>query len=61
MTRFERDRGYAWVIVATLALTETVSWGILYYGFAVFLVPMEREFGWSRASLTGAFSLALLV
>ncbi len=57
----ERDRGYAWVVLATLALTETVSWGILYYGFAVFLVPMEREFGWSRATLTGAFSLALLV
>lgn len=61
MSRYERDRGYAWAIVATLALTETVSWGILYYGFAVFLVPMERELGWSRAILTGAFSLALLV
>lgn len=57
----QRDRGYAWVVVATLALTETVSWGVLYYGFTVFLVPMERELGWSRASLTGAFSLALLV
>lgn len=61
MVRAERDRGYAWVIVATLSFTETVSWGILYYGFAVFLAPMERELGWSRATLTGAFSLALLV
>jgi hypothetical protein len=59
--RHQRDKGYAWVIVATLALTETVSWGVLYYGFAVFLVPMEQEFGWSRAQLTGAFSLALLL
>lgn len=61
MGRHQRDRGYAWVIVGTLALTETVSWGVLYYGFPVFLVPMERELGESRASLTGAFSLALLL
>jgi len=31
---------YGWVIVGTLAVTETVSWGILYYVFSVFLVPM---------------------
>lgn len=58
---YQRDRGYAWVIVGTLALTETVSWGVLYYGFPVFLLPMERELGESRASFTGAFSLALLL
>jgi MFS family permease len=48
-----------WAIVAALAVTETVSWGVLYYTFAVFLVPMQRELGWSRAELSGAFSLAL--
>jgi len=52
---------YGWYIVAALAVTETISWGILYYGFAVFLTPMERELGWSRPSVTGAFSLALLL
>ena len=52
---------YGWVVVAALALTETVSWGILYYAFSVFLVPMRRELGWSDATLTGAYSLALLV
>lgn len=61
MPTHQHDRGYAWVIVATLALTEMVSWGVLYYGFAVFLVPMEQELHWSRARLTGAFSLALLL
>src|SRR5262249_53277450 len=34
---------YAWVIVGTLSWTETITWGIIYYGFAVFLTPMERE------------------
>lgn len=52
---------YGWVVVATLSLTETVSWGILYYAFSAFLVPMRNALGWSEASLTGAYSLALLV
>ncbi len=52
---------YGWVQVLTLSVTETISWGILYYAFAVFVTPMEAEFGWSRTQTTGAFSLALLV
>jgi hypothetical protein len=51
----------AWAIVAGLSVTETVSWGILYYAFAVFLLPMRRELGFSTSELTGAFSLALLI
>ena len=48
-------------LVAALSVTETVSWGVLYYAFSVFLVPMREELGLSTAQLTGAFSLALLV
>lgn len=51
---------YGWIIVLTLAATETISWGILYYGFGVLLVPIEQEFNWSRAATAGAFSLAIL-
>ena len=51
----------AWAIVGALSITETVSWGILYYAFAVFLLPMQRELGSSTPQLTGAFSLALLI
>ena len=54
-------RTRAWAIVGALSVTETVSWGILYYAFAVFLVPMQRELGFSTAQLTGAFSVGLLV
>ena len=54
-------RTRAWGIVGALSITETISWGILYYAFAVFLLPMQRELGYSAAQLTGAFSLALLV
>ncbi len=54
-------RTRAWGIVGALSVTETVSWGILYYAFAVFLVPMQRDLGFSAAELTGAFSIAMLV
>ena len=43
------------MVAGTLAFTETVSWGILYYAFSVFLIPMRDEFGWSAATLTGGF------
>jgi MFS family permease len=59
--RRPRRKYYGWTIVWTLAVTETISWGILYYAFAAFLVPMQRELDWSTAALTGAYSLALLV
>ncbi len=48
-------------LLAGLAVTETVSWGICYYGFAVLLPPMERDLGWSRATLVGAFTIAVIV
>lgn len=54
-------RSRAWAITGALSITETVSWGVLYYAFAVLLVPMQRELGWSTVHLTGAFSLGLLV
>ena len=52
-----RPRG----LLPGLAVTETVSWGICYYGFAVLLPPMERDLGWSRATLVGAFTIAVIV
>ncbi len=52
---------YGWVLVWTLAFTEMTSWGILYYTFSVTIAPVQREMGWNRADLTGAFSLALFV
>jgi len=50
---------YGWVIVAALSVTETVTWGIVYYGFPVFLRSMERDLGASRVAVTGAFSVGL--
>lgn len=52
---------YGWVIIATLGVTEMTSWGILYYAFSVIQTPLKAELGWSQSTVTGAFSLALLV
>ncbi len=60
-TRATVSRAAAWSQVITLSLTEITSWGILYYTFSLFLGPMEHELRWNQASLTGAYSLALLV
>jgi MFS family permease len=52
---------YGWPMLFAVAIAQITSWGVLYYAFTVFLEPMRQEFGWSIASLTGAYSLALLV
>ena len=52
---------YGWVLVLTLGITQTITWGILYYGFAVFMPVLEAEFGWSRGAMSGAFALATLL
>lgn len=52
---------YGWYIALALAITETVSFGVLYYAFSVFITPMEAELGWTRGAITGAFSLSLLI
>src|SRR5438445_9673003 len=53
------DLHYGWAIVAALAVTETISWGIIYYSFPVFLQAMERDLGATRVAITGALSVGL--
>jgi predicted MFS family arabinose efflux permease len=48
-----------WGFVAALSLAQLVSWGIVFYAFALFLEPMAKELGWSRPALTLAYSLGL--
>ena len=52
---------YGWTIVAALSVTELTSWGVLYYGFPVFLKPIEASLGWSRVQMSAAFSISLAV
>lgn len=47
--------------VATLAVAQTLSWAMLYYGFSSLVLPMMADLGWSQTTLMGAYSLALAV
>lgn len=59
--RWLRSLYYGWVMVFALSVTTATSFGALYYSFSVFVTPLEDEFGWSRAAITGAFSAATLI
>ena len=46
--------------VAGLSAAQLISWGSVFYGFALFMEPVERSLALSRAQSSLAFSLALL-
>jgi MFS family permease len=48
------------MLLWALAGAQLVSWGVLYYAFSLFIVPMEAELGWSRTTLNAALSAGLL-
>lgn len=48
-------------IVWPLAIAETLVWAATYYSFPALLLEWERDLGWSKAELSGAFTLALVV
>jgi len=48
-------------ILWMLSLGQLISWGLVYYTFPLFVVPMTQELGWSRSSMFGALSAGLLV
>ena len=35
-------------ILWVLSLGQLITWGLVYYTFPLFVVPMEKELGWSR-------------
>ena len=47
-------------LVVWLSLAQLITWGSVFYTFALLLEPVERELGLSRAQSSLAFSLALL-
>ncbi|MEY2801850.1 MAG: hypothetical protein RL513_1435, partial [Pseudomonadota bacterium] len=46
-------------IVGWLSLAQLVTWGSVFYTFALLMEPIERELGMTRAQSSLAFSLAL--
>lgn len=50
-----------WNIIGILSFTQVVSWGSLYYAFAILAPEVQRQLGWPAEAVFGAFSLSLLV
>jgi predicted MFS family arabinose efflux permease len=47
-------------LVGWLSLAQLITWGSVFYTFALLMEPVERELGLTRAQSSLAFSLALL-
>lgn len=47
-----------WWIVIAGSVAHAVNSGLSYFGMSAYFPSFEREFGWSRTAISGAFSLA---
>lgn len=56
-----RHTYYGWVLAIMLGITQTITWGIVYYGFSSFMPALEADLGWSRGQMSGALSVAMLL
>ena len=54
------ETGREFSFVGLLSLAQLISWGALYYSFAIVSVPIERDLGWDKATVNGAWSIGLL-
>src|SRR5258708_2893808 len=53
---------HGWWVVLVAGIGLSLSYGpVIAVTFGVFLKPLSQEFGWSRAGISLAFSLANLV
>src|SRR5690606_23281165 len=57
--RMKTPGGHDRRLVVWLSLAQLITWGSVFYTFAVLLEPVERELGLTRAQSSLAFSLAL--
>lgn len=56
----ETNFNFGWVIVGVSFITLALVYGI-WYSFSVFFVAILKEFGWSRSTAAGAFSLFIII
>ena len=51
---------YGWWIVIAGGIGMSIASGINFHGFGNFIIPLTKEFGWSRTVISAVFSLARL-
>ena len=49
---------YGWKLVGLTLVVTALAGGPVWNGVGVWVIALEQHFGWSRAELTGAFSMA---
>ena len=49
---------FGWWIVAAGFVIELLNGALIFHSFSAYLLPLQREFGWSRTLLSGAFAMA---
>ena len=59
--RHPRQVYYGWWLLAGSVLAMALGSGVSFWAFGLFIEPFEDEFGWSRAEISLAFSISLLV
>ncbi len=60
MTPAAASTRYNQRLVGWLSVPQLITWGSVFYTFALLMEPLERELGMTRAQSSLAFSLALL-
>ncbi|MFI9598090.1 MFS transporter [Nonomuraea sp. NPDC052265] len=48
-------------VVAALAVTQTIGYGVLYYAFSVFLVPMAHDLHATNTQVAAALTVSVLI
>jgi MFS family permease len=61
MTQAPRDFYYGWRITGSSFSILLITVGIALYAPPVFLVPLQDQFGWSRAAIAGGASVGALM
>src|SRR5437870_13642708 len=57
----QRSPYYGWVLMVVLGITTIISYGTTQYLFGVLVVPIDATFHWGRASISGAYTLGLII
>jgi len=61
MTQPTRDVYYGWRIVGASFSILLITVGVALYAPPIFLVPLQDQFGWSRAAIAGGASVGALM
>lgn len=57
-TPTERPRlFFGWYIALAAYAIHVLNGGLLFHAFSAYILPLQAEFGWSRAAVSGVFSM----